>query len=188
MRCSTTDKLGQAAGDEQLMLAVARGDLAAFGQLVLRHQAAAWRSAYRFLGDRGEAEDMVQEAFLRVLDAAPRYRPEARFRTYLFRILSRLCLDHVQKKRPRPDPTLAERPDARPSVVDGMSAREAEEHVRHALKQLPSNQRLAVLLRYYEDLSYADIATAMETSVKAVERLLARGRHALEASLAHLLE
>jgi RNA polymerase sigma-70 factor (ECF subfamily) len=84
--------------DEELMLATARGDLGAFGQLVERHQASAWNAAYRFLGNAVDAEDIAQEAFLRVLDAAPRYRATAKFRTFLFRIVTRLCIDVTRRK------------------------------------------------------------------------------------------
>jgi RNA polymerase sigma-70 factor (ECF subfamily) len=87
---------------EQLMQAVAGGDLSAFNEIVLRHQKLAWGIAYRFLGDRHAAEDIAQEAFLRILDAAPRYKPTAAFPTYLSRIVTRLCLDRARKKRPMP--------------------------------------------------------------------------------------
>lgn len=87
-------------GDEELMLAVAEGDLGAFEQIVLRHQNSAWSAAYRFLGDHAEAEDVAQEVFLKILGAAPRYRPTASFRTYLYRVVTRLCLDWARKARP----------------------------------------------------------------------------------------
>ncbi len=95
-------------GDEDLLLAVGRGDAQAFTELVRRHQAAAWSIAYRYSGNREDAEDLVQDAFLRLLNAAPRYRPTAAFRTYFSCIVSRLCLDHVRKKRPAPCADLPE--------------------------------------------------------------------------------
>ena len=82
------------------MLAVAEGDLGAFEQIVLRYQESAWSAAYRFLGDHAEAEDIAQEAFLKILGAAPRYRPTASFRTYLYRVVTRLCFDRARKTRP----------------------------------------------------------------------------------------
>jgi RNA polymerase sigma-70 factor, ECF subfamily len=169
--------------DEDLMLAVGRGDAQAFEQIVLRHQAFAWSIAYRFVGHREDAEDLVQDAFLRLLAAGTRYRPTASFRTYFSRIISRLCLDHIQKKRPVSADHLLELEDPAP-LPDGLVVREEQVlGVHRALTLLPSNQRLAIILRYYEDYSYREIAVALGTTDKAVERLLARGREALGNTL-----
>src|SRR5579885_2515084 len=86
--------------DEELMLAVRQGDLSAFDQIVLRHQHMAWRVGCRFLGDPSEAEDVAQDALLRILKAAPSYQATAKFQTFLFQVVSRLCLDRASKKRP----------------------------------------------------------------------------------------
>jgi RNA polymerase sigma-70 factor (ECF subfamily) len=176
-----------AATDEELMLSVRDGDLDAFEQIVLRHEAEAWCVAYRFTGDAAEAEDLAQETFLKVLDAAPRYKPTATFRTFLFRILNRLCIDHVRKKRPTVTDSLP------PSVDDAFSpphqAAEAERDalIRAALNALPADYRMAVILRYFEGLSGSKMAEVMGRSVKAVERLLARAKAALEPNLRNLL-
>ena len=90
------------ASDEELMLSAAGGDMEAFGELVLRHQDRAWRTAYHYVGNRADAEELAQEAFLRILDAAASYRSSARFTTYLYRVVANLCLDHRRKKRPDP--------------------------------------------------------------------------------------
>jgi RNA polymerase sigma-70 factor (ECF subfamily) len=174
--------------DEDLMLAVAEGDLDAFEQIVLRHRADAWRVAYRFTGDAAEAEDLAQEAFLRILDAAGRYKPTATFRTYLFRILNRLCIDHARRKRPTVTDSLPQRPDGAPSAIQRLSDGERDAAIRAALDKLPPAQRMAVVLRYFQGLSVAEIAEAMDTSVKAVEGLLARARERLESVLAELME
>ncbi len=165
-----------------------QGDLAAFEQLVLRHQETVWRTAYRMLGCPAEAEDMAQEAFLRVFKARERYRPTAAFRTYLYRIVVRLCLDRLRKGRPFPAGgvlahegplALDDSPSAEQRAVHAEQARA----VRRAISRLPPKQRAAVVLRYYEGQSYREIAAAMDTSAKAVERLLARARETLEALL-----
>ena len=170
------------------MLAVAQGDMNAFGVLVHRHQQAAWSVAYRFLGDRTEAEDVAQDAFLRILEAAPRYKPTASFQGYLYRIVARLCLDRVRKHRPMhvaevPHPTATE-----PDASARMASQERDAAVAAALAGLPPNQRMAVVLRYFEGLNLQDIAAMMDTTVKSVERLLARGREALAPLLADLAE
>lgn len=169
--------------DEELMQAVRQGDLSAFERIVLRHQTSAWNTACRFLNDPAEAEDVAQEAFLRVLDAAPHYRPTARFGTYLLRIVARLCLDRVRKKRPLYTDTLPRTPAAGPSPADHLLRRERSQLVREALDQLPRQQRLALILRYDEELGYREIAAILRTTPKAVERLLARGRAALAVLL-----
>lgn len=171
------------ASDEELMQGASRGDMAAFGELVRRHQRLAWNMAWRMMGDAAEAEDAAQEAFLKILDAAPRYRPLASFRTYLCRVVTRLCLDRMEKKRPH----YVERPRESSSPELGPPERlmqqESAEAVRRALDALPPRQRAALVLRHFEDMSYLQIADAMRVSEKSVERLLARGRHALQRRL-----
>ncbi len=174
--------------DESLMSAVARGDSTAFERLVLRHQEVVWRTAYRMVGDRQSAEDLAQEAFLRVLQAAARYRPTAAFRTYLYRIVVHVCLDHLRKKRPRLDPDLAQVAETAPSVEQQAELGERADLVQQAVAGLPPKQLSAVVLRYHEGLSGREIAAVMQTTSKAVERLLARGRAALRERLARLLE
>jgi len=174
--------------DEELMRAVGSGDLNAFEQIVLRHQKSAWYIAYRFLGDRTTAEDVAQEAFLKILDAAERYRPTARFRTYLHSVVTRVCLDHARKKQPAYVEDLSAVSGPSPSPPDAVGSQERDEAVRKALNTLPPNQRMAVVLRYFEGLSGREIAAAMQVSVKGVERLLARARRALEVLLEEFFE
>jgi RNA polymerase sigma-70 factor (ECF subfamily) len=171
------------SSDAELMQAVQQGDLSAFEQIVLRHQALVWSTACRFLNDAAEAEDMAQEAFLRVLDAAPRYRPTAQFKTYLLQIVARLCLDRLRKKRPLCTDNLPERPDDGKTPDDALIEQERHQQVRRAMEQLPTQQRMALSLRYDNDLSYEEIADVLRISVKAVERSLARGRAALAVRL-----
>lgn len=171
--------------DEQLMLAVGKGDLNAFNEIVRRHQRSAWSVAYRFLGDSAEAEDIAQEAFLRVLTAAPRYKPTAAFSTYFYRVITRLCIDNAKKKRPIFTDTLPEMVEASPDPAAALVRKDRDALICKALDALPSRQRMAVILKYYEGLGYADIAGAMNITIKAVERLLSRARKALQSSLSH---
>jgi RNA polymerase sigma-70 factor, ECF subfamily len=165
--------------DEELMHAVQQGDLSAFQQIVLRHQQTAWRVACRFLGDATEAEDVAQDAFLRILKAAGSYRPTAKFETFLFQVVSRLCLDRATKKHPIYVEKVPEAAAEGASPGEVLEQAERDQRVRRALDGLPANQRLAAILRYYEELSYQEIAVAMGVSPKAVERLLARARGTL---------
>jgi RNA polymerase sigma-70 factor, ECF subfamily len=175
-------------GSEELMLGVRDGDPEAFEQLVLRHQAEAWRVAYRYTGDPAEAEDLAQNAFLKILDAAPRYKPTAKFRTYFFRILTRLCIDHGRKKRPIFTDTLPDIADASPSPSQQADRAERDSLIQTALDALPADYRMAVVLRYFEGLSGAEMAVAMGRSVKAVERLLARAKSILKSRMEGLFD
>ena len=176
------------ATDEELLQAVGRGDLPAFEQVVLRHQKEAWSVALRFLGDATEAEDVAQEAFLRILEASPRYRPTASFRTYLYRVVTNLCLDRARKKRPLYLERLPDAASSGPTPADAFAAQERHEAVRVALETIPPRQRAAIVLRHFEGLSIQEIASILEATPKAVERLLARARSALELRLKNLLK
>jgi RNA polymerase sigma-70 factor (ECF subfamily) len=169
--------------DEDLMLAVRAGDREAFGRLVLRHQQAAWGACYRFVGDPAEAEDLAQQAFLKILEAADRYEPSASFRTYLYRVVTRLCLDYREKRRPTVGEALSGAQAAVPGPPEAAVERERGEAVREALLELPVRQRLAVILRYSEGLSLRDVAGAMEATEKAVEHLQSRSRETLAGRL-----
>lgn len=169
--------------DQQLMLQVADGDLEAFGDLVDRHRQTAWRVAYRMLGDAAEAEDAAQQAFLKIFEAAPRYRPTAAFRTYLYQVITRHCLDRLEKKKPiyTDSPPVIE--DHTPGPAKDLEIKERRQVIHRALEELPERQRTAVVLFHFEELSYKEIADSMEISPKAVERLLGRGRLALACIL-----
>ena len=174
--------------DEQLMLRVAEGDLDSFNEIVRRHQRTAWRIAHRFLGDPTEAEDITQEAFLRILAAAPRYKPSAIFSTYLYQVVARLCIDYARKKRPIFTSTLPETVDSSHSPATALVRKDRDALIRKALYVLPSRQRMVVILKYYEGLRYGEIARVMGTTVKAVERLLGRARKALQSILSNIKE
>ncbi len=172
--------------DEDLMQSVSTGDLDAFGELVVRYQDLAWKTAYRFLGDSMESEDIAQASFLKILEAAPRYRPTATFRTYFYRTLARLCIDRMRKKKPvifNDIPELAD-PSRGPEVR--LIEKERDDQVRGALDALPPNQKAAIILRHYDGLSYAEIAQVLDVTSKAVERLIARGRDSLKSRLSFL--
>jgi RNA polymerase sigma-70 factor, ECF subfamily len=164
-----------------LMARVAAGDLSAFEELVLRNRAAAWALAFHYLSDRAEAEDIVQEAFLRLLKSAPRYRPTAKFRTYFTRIVVNLCLDFRSKKRLVYGEALPENADTENNPDLILLKQEAASGIRQALAGLPPAQRIALILRHLENLTYSEIAEAMSISAKAVDSLLQRGRQTLRS-------
>lgn len=164
--------------DDELMVRLAAGDLDALAVLVQRHQRLAWSVAFRFCGERSAAEDIVSDTFLSLLDNANRYRPRGRFVSYLLRVLTNRAISYGRRPRPAPllDTDLADPSEDAGGALD----RHAQEaRVRHALSRLPERQRLALILRFYEELPCDEIAAAMDASTKSVERLLARGRETL---------
>ena len=173
--------------DARLMAATAGGDHDAFAQLVKRHQKRVWHLAYRSLGDAREAEDVSQDAFLRVFRAAARYRPSARFTTYLHSIVTRLCIDRTRKRRPLLSDHIDEIPTT-DSPVATLERAERKRRVQQAILELPVKQRLAVVMRYEQDMSHREIAQAMQTTPKSIERLLARARLALAPRLSDLAD
>ena len=171
------------ATDEQLMQAVAGGDLDAFNELVLRYQSLAWKTAYRFLGDSMEAEDLAQEAFLKILEAAPRYRAKGSFRSYFYRILTRLCIDRTRRKQPTSIDAIPDVSDPSPDPSEILIDKEHKARVREALDTLPFNQKAAMILKHYEGLSYAEVARILDVTTKAVEGLISRASASLHALL-----
>ena len=169
--------------DALLMARTAAGDSGAFEELVIRNQSDAWALAVHYLGNAAEAEDVVQEAFLRLLQAAPRYKPTAGFRTYFSRIVVRLCLDFRAKLRPIYGEALPDSADAARDPEASFRDQETAGKLRRAVETLPPAQRMALLLRDLEGFTYSEIAETMSTSTKAVDSLLQRARRALRVRL-----
>jgi len=165
------------------MGSAAQGDTGAFEQIVLRYQTLVWRVAYRFTGHAADAQDITQIVFLKLFEAAPRYRPTAKFKTYLFRIVNTVCIDHTRKKRYNAADDPEEIPANTPSVEEFLILHERDNAIRKSIKTLPLRQQSAILLRYEADLPVREIADILNVTEKAVERLLARGRDTLSVVL-----
>jgi len=169
--------------DALLLVRTTTGDLAAFEELVIRNQSAAWPLAFHYRPDSAEAEDIVQEAFLKLLKSAHRYQPTARFKTYFSRIVINLCLDFRSKNHPVYCETLPEKAatENHPDLL--LHRKEIAGELKRALAALAPTQRMAFLLRHLEGFTYSEIAEAMNLSLKAVDSLLQRGRQALRTHL-----
>lgn len=175
--------------DEQLVEAIAAGDSSALGCLARRHQQRMLALAYRVLGRWDLAEDVVQEAFLRVWRAAAQYRPQARLTTWLHRIVINLCLDARRRAARSPAPLVDPAAGGTsPSHVSTMESRELGDRVRRAVEALPERQKMAVILHRYDGLSHREVAEATGWSESAVESLLVRAYASLRVSLADLEE
>jgi RNA polymerase sigma-70 factor (ECF subfamily) len=161
--------------ENELMNRLASGDMEALGELVKRHQDRVLSVAYRFLNDWTKSEDIAQETFLRVYKAAGKYTPEAKFTTWLYRIVSNLCLD--ERRRQSKAPASIEQAGSvatNGSEVDTADRKETIETVKKAVLELPDRQRLAVILHRYENLSHDQICEATDWTKSAVESLLVR--------------
>jgi RNA polymerase sigma-70 factor (ECF subfamily) len=177
--------------DAALMLAFQRGDVAAFRELYGRHARAMVAFCHHLVRDAARAEELAQDVFVKLHEAAPRYRPTARFKTFLYRIASNHCLNELRRgERARRAP-----PDAAPPDLDALPGTEAtpEEHARAAaleravgalLERLPEKQRAALVLCRLEGLSHEEIAEVLETTVPAVKSLVHRATVAAADALA----
>lgn len=175
--------------DDVLIVLYANGDGGAARVLATRHSGQIMGLAYRMLGDRDAAEDIVQEALLRLWKHAKEWRQgEAKLSTWLYRVASNLCIDQLRKRRNVDLDAIDEPADDAPSVEAQMQATARLNALTAALQSLPDRQRLAVTLRHIEELSNPEIAEIMEISVDAVESLTARGKRALAAAIAPMKE
>jgi RNA polymerase sigma-70 factor (ECF subfamily) len=180
---------------EELMDRVAKGDDDAFEILVNRHQTSVLNLIYRFIGDRTQARDLAQEVFLRVWQAAKSYEPKAKFTTWIYQITTNLCLNELKSVRRKrwfrflqsdeeSGKTIEENLcDDLPSAEDRLLARERSREISDALHGLPENQRMALVLKRYDGLSYQEIAKILNCSVSAVESLLVRAKRNLQEKL-----
>ena len=178
---------------EDLMAQAAGGDDYAFEILVQRHQASILNLIYRFVGNRTEAKDLAQEVFVRVWQAARSYKPKAKFSTWIYRIAVNLCLNELKSfKRKRLIPLGTEErldseyptpSDVSQSPEDLLVAKERSRQISEALQSLPENQRMALILKRYDNLSYNEIGRVMGCSVSAVESLLVRAKKNLQEKL-----
>ena len=182
---------------EELMARIARGDENAFEILVNRHQTSVLNLIYRFIGDRTQAKDLAQEVFIRVWQAAKTYKPEAKFTTWVYRITANLCFNELKSARRKKwfsfnwsdedgehtfEETLS---DSAPSAEDLLLEKERSRQISDALQSLPDNQRMALVLKRYDDLSYQEIAQIIGCSVSAVESLLVRAKRTLQEKMKH---
>ena len=169
--------------DEALMAQVARGDELAYRQLSRRHLPAMLGLARRILGNAADAEDVAQEAMLRVWTHAPRWQPLAAFRTWLTRVVVNLCLDRKRRAPWVALETAGEIVDPAPGAGEKAEHDERERQLAAAIAELPARQRTAIVLTYSEGMSNAQVADILGSSVSAVETLLVRGKQTLRARL-----
>jgi len=184
------------ADDVRLMELVSAGDSGAFEQLVERHQRLVVGTVGRMLGNTSDAEDIAQQVFVRVWKSAKRYVPRAKFTTWLLKITRNLVFNELRRRSRHPQvPLQAESQEEERPIRDenaiapdaSMLEQELQKAIDAAIANLPETQRLAVILRRYEELSYEEIAETLDQSVSAVKSLLFRARTELRTSLQRYL-
>lgn len=172
--------------DSALLLEVAGGSEQALAALVDRWQRPLVSFFHRSLQSHADAEDLAQATFVRLYRAAPRYEPRARFSTYLFQIARRLLLNELRRRQRKPA-TATDPADLRSAVAEdprtGQAARELEEAFQAALANLPENHRSALLLYKQQEMSYEEIAEALEVPLTSIKSWIHRARQKLRIAL-----
>lgn len=181
-----------AATDEVLLAQAARGERAAFDQLVVRHQSAIYHFALRFCGHREDARELAQEIFVRVYLKLSTFRPGASFRPWLYRIATNHCLNAAARRRPvvrslspegEDEPAIDPPGDPRDDPARQVPARLAAATVHQAIVTLPPAYRAVMILRHLEALDYQEIATVLDLPLGTVKTHLHRARQQLQARL-----
>ena len=173
------------ADEAELVAACADGRPEAFRELLARHRRSVLTLAYHMLGNAEDAEDVAQEAFVRVFQAIPRFRQQAAFTTWLYRIVTNLCLGRQRRRRPVVELEALAEPSAPDSpsqqVTEGLAARQV-------LAQMPAQLRAILVLREQEELSYEEIAKALALPVGTVRSRLSKARACFRRLWSELLQ
>jgi RNA polymerase sigma-70 factor (ECF subfamily) len=192
--------MNQTAGERELIAACQHGDREAFGQLFDLYKDRIWSVALHYSGNETAARDITQQVFLKLFTTIQQFRYDAGFATWLYRLTANVCLDEHRRNcrvvhfglfRESEDDETDEISDAQWQSVavtsdEMLTQRELSESVKLAVQQLNPKLRIAILLRYFEDLSYEEMAEALGCSAGTVASRLNRGHRALAERLAHL--
>jgi len=173
------------------------GDTDAFRELIETHQTRVVGTVAKMLGDDTDAEDIAQQVFIRVWNSAKRYQPTAKFTTWLFKITRNLVFNELRRRRRHPVTPLERETEEHNFQAPDLSSRapdsslldsEMQEAIQKAIDALPELQRMAIILRRYEDMPYEEIAEVLKLSVPAVKSVLFRARAELRERLRKYLE
>jgi RNA polymerase sigma-70 factor (ECF subfamily) len=183
------------ASDVELMLKLKKGDRDALGALVQRHRKPLINFIYRYTANAAESEDLAQEVFMKVFQSASRYEPKAAFSTWLYRIATNIALNYIRDRKPYLTQSIENGQDEQDEaprhelcdpatlIEDALMEQERVSMIRHALAALPDNQRLAVILTKYQDLSIKEAAEILKCSENAVKSLIFRAYTTLRGKL-----
>jgi RNA polymerase sigma-70 factor, ECF subfamily len=172
------------SSDADLLAATARGDARAYGALVQRYFRPVHGMVWRMMKANAEAEDVAQEAFIKLWRNPGQVREPKALRGWLMRVASNGAIDRMRRQPHAAAELIEELPDPKPNAARRVDGREARSRIDGALAELPERQRLALTLVYFEGLGNMEAAEVMEISVDAVESLLARAKRGLKDGLA----
>lgn len=187
------------AQDLRLMERVKHGDMEALRELIEVHQYRVIGTVAKMLGDDSEAEDIAQQVFIRVWKSAPRYEPTAKFTTWLFKITRNLVFNELRRRKRHLTRSLdeADDNDAPPLQLEDPGSKapdttmlddEMQSAIQRAIDELPEAQRMAIILRRYDEFSYEEIGEILGLSVPAVKSVIFRARTELRDKLRKYLE
>ena len=172
--------------DYAVLRRVAKGDQDALAELIRRHQPRLYQVAYRLLKDPLEAEDALQEVFLKVYESAHRFEPKAKVSTWLHRITANHCLNLLRQRHPQDSLDQDDAPavpDSGATPLQALEEQDLSRRLEALLDALPENQRRALVLKRFAGLSYQEIGEEMGLSPQAVDGLLKRARQFLKKAL-----
>ena len=192
----TVGRSDEDAEDVRLMRLVSQGDTSAFEELIERHQSLVAGTVARMLGSNSDVEDIAQQVFIRVWKSARRYVPRAKFTTWLLKITRNLVFNELRRSKRhalvplQTDPGGEEFPlkdEKNPPPDASLLETELQQAIEDAIMQLPESQRMALILRRYEQFSYEEIAEILDLSVPAIKSVLFRARTELRSRLSRYL-
>jgi RNA polymerase sigma-70 factor (ECF subfamily) len=174
--------------DAQLIPLAARGDRDAFQALVERHRGLVYRVAYQYAGNYQDAEDIAQDVFLKVYRSLDRFRQDAQFTSWLYRIAMNACVDRSRRRNPadpndQSDDLLLSTASSDPNPESRTWAGEIGEAVQAAVDRLPPRQRVIFIMRHFEELKLSEIASALGLAEGTVKRQLHAAVHRLRTAL-----
>jgi RNA polymerase sigma-70 factor (ECF subfamily) len=173
----------RSAADAELLAAAVRRDRTAFAEIASRYYRPVYRLAWRMSGGHADSEDIAQEAFVKLWRDPGQLREAAALKGWLMRVAANGAIDRARRRQTTPLDETPEPADAKPRADHGLERQEAQRHIDRAIAALPERQRLALSLVHFEGLSNIEAAAAMETSIEAVESLMARARRGLKERL-----
>ena len=171
------------------MLRVGQKDIVAYRELIGKHLNKGLRVAQRMLGNRSrqDAEDIMQEVCLKIWNEAERWKPKAKFSTWLYRVIINSCIDHTRKVVPLSIVNMEAIVDESPASDEVLMRENRSLRVEHALQKLPERQRAAIILSYYEGVGNQEAADTLGVQLGAFQQLLFRAKQQLKKELKEYL-
>lgn len=182
--------------DEAVVKLVLEGDAAAFAEIVRRYQKPVYSLAYRLTNNAEDAQDLAQEAFLKIYQVLDKYNDDYKFFSWMYKVAANVCYTGLRKRKNEAEEVALDNiieftplvPSRHSQPEDYAEAREDQRLVRQAIKELPEKYRVPLVLRYLEDFTYQEIADYLDLPVSTIETRLYRAKSLLQKRLSLVLE